>query len=132
MTARELLRAMARELPGQPPVIPADAALELPCTGVAYDSRKVTHGSVFVALPGQKADGAQFAPQAIASGAVAIVSERPASAEITAGKPWIVVSNARLALAHLAAEFFGHPSRQMQVVGITGTNGKTTTSYVMQ
>src|SRR5207244_5950199 len=60
MTARELLRAMARELPGQPPVIPADAALDVPCTGVAYDSRKVTHGSVFVALPGQKADGAQL------------------------------------------------------------------------
>jgi len=130
MTARELLRAMARELPGQPPVIPADAALELPCTGVAYDSRKVTHGSVFVALPGQKADGAQFAPRAIASGAVAIVSERPAPAD--AGGPWIVVGNARLALAYLAAEFFGHPSRRMQVVGITGTNGKTTTSYVAQ
>ncbi len=130
MTVRELLQAMARALPGQPPVIPADAALDVPCTGVAYDSRTVTRGSVFVALPGQKADGAQFAPQAIASGAVAIVSERTSPAGVST--PWIVVSNARLALAHLAAEFFGHPSRRMQVVGITGTNGKTTTSYLTQ
>ena len=70
-----------------------------------------------------------FVPQAVASGAVAIVAERPASGAV--GAPWIVVSDARLALALLAAEFFGHPSRQMKVVGITGTNGKTTTSYVM-
>jgi UDP-N-acetylmuramoyl-L-alanyl-D-glutamate--2,6-diaminopimelate ligase len=130
MTVRELLQAVARELPGSPLVIPADAALDVPCTGVAYDSRMVTRGSVFVALPGQKADGAQFAPQAIAAGAAAIVSERAAPPE--PGKPWVVVGNARLALAHLAAEFFGHPSRRMQVVGITGTNGKTTTSYLTQ
>ena len=131
MTVRELLQALIREMPVAPwPVIPADAALDVPCTGVAYDSRQVKRGSVFVALPGQKADGAAFAPQAISAGAVAVVSERAAA---TAGvAPWIVVADARLALAHLAAEFFGHPSRQMTVVGITGTNGKTTTSYLMQ
>src|SRR4029453_99829 len=87
-------------------------------------------GAVFVALPGQKADGAAFAPQAVASGAAAIVSERPRPDNVAA--PWVVVDNARLALAHLAAEFFGHPSRQMTVVGITGTNGKTTTTYLLQ
>jgi len=130
MTVRELLGALTREMRGQPAVIPADAALDLPCTGVAYDSRTVARGSVFVALPGQKADGALFAPQAIAAGAAAVVAERPAPTDIRA--PWIVVANARLALAHLAAEFFGHPSRRMKVVGITGTNGKTTTSYLMQ
>jgi UDP-N-acetylmuramoyl-L-alanyl-D-glutamate--2,6-diaminopimelate ligase len=129
VTVRELLQALMREMPAAPrPVIPADAALDVPCTGVAYDSRQVKRGSVFVALPGQKADGAAFAPQAISAGAVAVVSERAAAA----GAPWIVVADARLALAHLAAEFFGHPSRQMTVVGITGTNGKTTTSYLMQ
>jgi UDP-N-acetylmuramoyl-L-alanyl-D-glutamate--2,6-diaminopimelate ligase len=95
---------------------------------VEYDSRKVRPGSVFVALPGQKADGASFAGHAIAAGAVAVVSERSAPADVTA--PWIVVPNARRALAHLAAEFYGHPSRQMTVVGVTGTNGKTTTSYL--
>ena len=129
MTVRGLLEALTREMRHHPPAIPADAALDVPCTGVAYDSRKVTRGSVFVALPGQKADGALFAPQAVAAGAVAVVSERP-GAEVAA--PWIVVSDARLALAHLAAEFFGHPSRLMKVVGITGTNGKTTTSYLIQ
>ena len=130
MTVRELLQASMREMPPAPrPDIPADAALDVPCTGVAYDSRQVKRGSVFVALPGQKVDGAAFAPEAISAGAVAVVSERTVAA---AGAPWIVVAHARLALAHLAAEFFGHPSRQMTVVGITGTNGKTTTSYVMQ
>jgi len=129
MTARELLLAMADALPkGQLPAIPG-AGLDVPCTAVTHDSRQVKPGSVFVALPGEKADGAAFAPQAIASGAVAIVAERPASTPV--GAPWIVVSDARLALALLAAEFFGHPSRQMKVIGTTGTNGKTTTSYVM-
>jgi UDP-N-acetylmuramoyl-L-alanyl-D-glutamate--2,6-diaminopimelate ligase len=71
-----------------------------------------------------------FAPQAIASGAAAVVAER--AAESAAGVPWVVVADARLALALLAAEFAGHPSRRMKVVGITGTNGKTTTSYVIQ
>ena len=75
MTVRELLQAVTREMPGQPPRIPADGTLDVPCTGVAYDSRKVTRGSVFVALPGQKADGVAFAPQAIAAGAAAVVSE---------------------------------------------------------
>ena len=85
MTVRELLQALMREMPAAPrPVIPADAALDVPCTGVAYDSRQVKRGSVFVALPGQKADGAAFAPQAISAGAVAVVSERAAAA---AGAP---------------------------------------------
>jgi UDP-N-acetylmuramoyl-L-alanyl-D-glutamate--2,6-diaminopimelate ligase len=131
MTVRELLLAFVRETPGQEPVVlPADAALDMTCAGVAYDSRRVKSGSVFVALPGQKSDGAAFAPQAVASGAVAVVSERPHDGGVAV--PWMVVRNARLALAHLAAEFFGHPSRQMTVVGITGTNGKTTTSYLLQ
>jgi UDP-N-acetylmuramoyl-L-alanyl-D-glutamate--2,6-diaminopimelate ligase len=131
VTVRELLQGMAKALPGgQRPVIPAAAALDVACTGVAYDSRRVDPGAVFVALSGQKADGAMFAPQAIASGAAAVVAER--AAESAAGVPWVVVADARLALALLAAEFAGHPSRRMKVVGITGTNGKTTTSYVIQ
>jgi UDP-N-acetylmuramoyl-L-alanyl-D-glutamate--2,6-diaminopimelate ligase len=70
-----------------------------------------------------------FAPDAIAAGAAAVVASELPSAP--AGVPWFVVDDARLALALLAAEFFGHPSRQMRVVGITGTNGKTTTSYLV-
>jgi UDP-N-acetylmuramoyl-L-alanyl-D-glutamate--2,6-diaminopimelate ligase len=130
MTVRELLSALTRDLKREQVALPADAALDMPCTGVEYDSRTVKPGSVFVALPGQKADGATFAPQAVKSGAVAIVSERQRSENVAA--PWVVVGNARLALAHLASEFFGHPSRRMKVVGITGTNGKTTTSYLLQ
>ena len=103
--------------------------LQQMCTGVAYDSRSVTPGTVFVALRGLKKDGAEFADQAIAAGAAAVISERAAAGRTEV--PWIRVGDARLALAHLAAEFNGHPSRQMRVVGITGTNGKTTTSYLL-
>ena len=99
------------------------------CTGVAYDSRSVTPGTVFVALRGLKKDGAEFAEQAIAAGAAAVVCERAAAGR--ANVPWISVADARLALALLAAEFNGHPSQQMRVVGITGTNGKTTTAYLL-
>jgi UDP-N-acetylmuramoyl-L-alanyl-D-glutamate--2,6-diaminopimelate ligase len=130
MTVGELLRALAQAMPAaERPVIAGDGrALDRDCTGVTHDSRQVGPGVVFVALKGQKADGAAFAPQAIAAGAAAIVAENAAAA---AGPvPWVVVGDARRALALLAAEFFGHPSRQMRVVGITGTNGKTTTSYL--
>src|SRR5262245_16416835 len=130
MTVRELLSALTRDPKGQQVALPSGPSLDVPCAGVEYDSRKAKPGSVFVALPGQKADGAAFASQAVASGAVAIVSERPRPENVAT--PWVVVSNARLALAHLASEFFGHPSRRMKVVGITGTNGKTTTSYLLQ
>src|SRR5688500_13150752 len=130
MTVDELLRAFAQRLPaGEPPAITGDArALDRACTGVTHDSRQVTDGAVFVALRGQKADGASFVAQAIGAGASAVVAEQPPAA--SADVPWVVVNDARLALALLAAEFFGHPSRQMRVVGITGTNGKTTTSYL--
>ena len=107
----------------------APAALQRTCTGVTHDSRLVTPGTVFVALRGLKMDGAEFAQQAIAAGAAAIVSE--SAAESAVDVPWITVADARLALAHLAAEFNGHPSHQMRVVGITGTNGKTTTGYLV-
>jgi UDP-N-acetylmuramoyl-L-alanyl-D-glutamate--2,6-diaminopimelate ligase len=104
-------------------------ALQIECRGVTHDSRRAGQGWIFVALRGLKADGADFAPSAIAAGAAAVVAEREPRAPSPV--PWIVVKDARLALAWMAAAFFGHPSRQMQVVGITGTNGKTTTSYLV-
>ena len=130
MTVRELLQAFITALPPRErPQLPEDArSLDVTCSGVAYDSRRVREGSVFVALKGVNADGVAFAPQAIASGASAIVAERAPDQPMSV--PWVAVGNARVALALLAAEFFGHPSREMRVVGITGTNGKTTTSYV--
>ncbi|MBI4886013.1 MAG: UDP-N-acetylmuramoyl-L-alanyl-D-glutamate--2,6-diaminopimelate ligase [Acidobacteria bacterium] len=132
MTAHELLaRALGHAAPDDRVDLSAwGRALDGACRGVTHDSRQVGPGWIFVALRGLKADGAAFAPQAVAAGAVAIVADRPAAAA-PPGVPWIVVSDARLALAWLAAEFFGHPSRQMRVVGITGTNGKTTTAYLV-
>jgi UDP-N-acetylmuramoyl-L-alanyl-D-glutamate--2,6-diaminopimelate ligase len=98
--------------------------------GIAYDSRQVQPGDVFIALTGLKAVGAEFAADAIRRGAVAVVADRPAEAATTV--PWVLVDDARAAMASLAADFYGHPSRAMQVVGITGTNGKTTTAYLLR
>jgi UDP-N-acetylmuramoyl-L-alanyl-D-glutamate--2,6-diaminopimelate ligase len=83
---------------------------------------------VFVALKGVRADGVQFVRQAVERGAAAIVAEHSVA---DVGVPLLEVSDARLALAELAADFYGHPSERMRVVGITGTNGKTTTSYLL-
>ena len=98
--------------------------------GLAYDSRRVGPGDVFVALTGLKAAGTDFAAEAVRRGAVAVVADRPA--DTATGVPWIVVPDARAAMAEIAAELYAHPSRSMQVVGITGTNGKTTTAYLLR
>src|SRR5262245_51204291 len=106
----------------------AEAAVGI-VNAVAYDSRMVQPGDVFVALRGQHADGTAFARQAIDRGAVAVVSEQPAPEGTTVA--WAVVDDDRRALAALAAALYHHPSSDMQVVGITGTNGKTTTAYLV-
>jgi len=98
-------------------------------SGLAYDSRTVKSGDVFVALKGLHADGTAFARQAIDRGAAVIVSEQPAPEGVHV--PWAIVGDARLALALLATAFYRDPSREMRVVGITGTNGKTTTAYLL-
>jgi len=85
---------------------------------------------VFIALKGLKATGTEFAGDAIRRGAVAVVADQPAAAATPV--PWVTVPDARAAMASLAAEFYGHPSRAMQVVGITGTNGKTTIAYLLR
>lgn len=108
---------------------PVAGMRDRPVTSIAYDSRRVASGAVFVALRGLKADGAHFAPQAIGRGAALIVAETPAPSGISA--PWVVVSDARLALALLADRFYDHPSRDISVIGVTGTNGKTTTAYLL-
>jgi UDP-N-acetylmuramoyl-L-alanyl-D-glutamate--2,6-diaminopimelate ligase len=130
MTVGELLRTLAQTMPAdaRPPIGGDAGLLDRTCSGVTHDSRQVTPGVVFVALKGQQRDGAAFATQAIGDGAAAIVAEHPPA--VAPVVPWMVVKDARLALALLAAQFFGHPSREMRVVGITGTNGKTTTSYL--
>jgi UDP-N-acetylmuramoyl-L-alanyl-D-glutamate--2,6-diaminopimelate ligase len=111
-------------------LIQADtAAVTGVISGISYDSRTVASGNVFVALKGQHIDGAKFAPQVVERGAAAVVSEQPAPPDVHV--PWAMVSDARAALALLAATFYRHPSRELQVVGITGTNGKTTTAYLI-
>ena len=131
MTVGEALAALASALPeDQKPEMPRDAhGLDVECTGVTQDSRRARPGTIFVALRGLKADGASYAAQAVAAGASAVVAEAGPPAPVAV--PWIAVKDARLGLALLAAEFYGHPSRAMKVVGITGTNGKTTTSYLV-
>ncbi len=104
-------------------------AADAEVSAIAYDSRRVVKGSVFVALRGLKADGTTFASQAAARGAALVVAEQPPAEGVTT--PWLVVTDARLALALLADAFYDHPSRRLQVVGVTGTNGKTTTAYLL-
>ncbi len=95
-------------------------------TGVTHDSRKVEPGFAFVAVPGFKRDGLEFVVSALEKGAALIVAERDLP-----GGPVVVVPDARAALAALACAGFGAPSEDMEVYGVTGTNGKTTTSYAL-
>jgi len=111
------------------PVPPIEAVASATVSSIAYDSRKVRAGSVFVALKGIHADGTAFAREAISRGAVAALSETAAPAGVQV--VWVQVPDARMALAALAAIFYGDPSERLVLVGITGTNGKTTTSYLL-
>jgi UDP-N-acetylmuramoyl-L-alanyl-D-glutamate--2,6-diaminopimelate ligase len=104
-------------------------SLDRKIEALAYDSRRVGPNSLFIALKGEKVDGAQFVPKAVAAGAVAVLSETDADAG-SATK--ILVSNSREALAELAANFYRHPSSQLKVAGVTGTNGKTTTTFLIK
>jgi UDP-N-acetylmuramoyl-L-alanyl-D-glutamate--2,6-diaminopimelate ligase len=98
---------------------------------VVCDSRKVQPGALFFALHGAKADGNEFIQDAIKRGAIAIASEEPAPGTIPAGVAWIDLREARKALAITAANFLGHPANALQLVAVTGTNGKTTTTSVV-
>jgi len=98
-------------------------------TSVVYDSRAVTPGALFVAYRGFHTDGHAYIPQALERGAAAVVYEDP-TWDGRMPVPALRVSNARTALAPLAAAFYGHPGRRMRVVGVTGTDGKTTTTFL--
>ena len=110
--------------------LPARAS-KLEICKVACDSRKVQPGSLFFALHGAKADGNTFIEDAIKRGAVAIASEERPPSSIPAGVAWLQVREARKALAITAANFLGHPANALQLVAVTGTNGKTTTTSVV-
>jgi len=130
MTLHDLLAAVQGRAPFGASSLPSAAsAAASTVASVTSDSRDVAPGSVFVALRGLKADGTAFARDAVARGAIAVVAEAPPPPETSV--PWLQVGDARLALAALADAFFGHPSDRLVLVGITGTNGKTTTSYLL-
>jgi len=99
-------------------------------TALEYDSRKVVPGSLFVCLTGFQTDGHAYIPAAVAAGAAAIVVER--EVEIPEGITVLRVADSRYALALLAAAWFGHPAREMTVIGLTGTKGKTTASHMLK
>lgn len=102
---------------------------EAEITGIAYDSRAVQPGQLFVALPGAHVDGQRFIGAAIARGAAAALCQESPSSVLPV--PHVLAPNARAALADLAAAFHGHPSRRLRVVGVTGTDGKSTTCYLL-
>ncbi|HEX9269661.1 MAG TPA: UDP-N-acetylmuramoyl-L-alanyl-D-glutamate--2,6-diaminopimelate ligase [Candidatus Limnocylindria bacterium] len=108
-------------------IAPPDGSAELEVRAIAYDSRAVKQGSLFVAVPGFHRDGTAYAPDAVARGAIAVVAERP----LEVGVPVAVVPDARIALADLAAEFFDHPTERLHIAAVTGTDGKTTTVHLV-
>ena len=97
-------------------------------TGLAYDSRAVAPGHLFVCVSGLRSDGHEFAPQAVAAGAAALLVERP----LGLGVPEVLVPSTRRAMGPVAARFFDDPTSQLRVVGVTGTNGKSTTAYLLR
>ena len=120
MKLRELLRGIE--------VLSATADLDSEVPGVSHDSRTVRPGDLFVAMRGFAADGHAFIGKAAESGAAAVVCETPPEGNL----PYVQVADARRALAVLGANFYGHPAEHMTMIGVTGTNGKTTTTYLLK
>ncbi|NLY56479.1 MAG: UDP-N-acetylmuramoyl-L-alanyl-D-glutamate--2,6-diaminopimelate ligase [Firmicutes bacterium] len=98
-------------------------------TGIAYDSRKVVPGNIFVCITGYRFDGHAYAEEAVGAGAVAVICERSIPGLTV---PQIIVPDSRKALALAAAAYWGHPTRNLRLFGVTGTNGKTTTTYLLK
>jgi UDP-N-acetylmuramoyl-L-alanyl-D-glutamate--2,6-diaminopimelate ligase len=119
-----------RELLALEKIEAVEGDIEREITGLSYDSRRVDPGSVFFAIRGEKSDGHDFLQQAIERGASALVVARPMSGP--AGTVLIRVRDVRRAMGLWSAHFFGNPSRRLKLVGITGTNGKTTCSYLVE
>lgn len=107
-----------------------DGSDHLDISDIAFDSRRVKAGVLFIAVPGLKRDGTEFVPQAVANGAVAVVSERRLKLDATVTN--IIVPSARRAMAELTCCFYHEVSKDLLMVGVTGTNGKTTTSYLIR
>lgn len=109
-------------------VLETNAPSDTEITGVRYASNRVQTGELFVAVPGYATDGHKYIPDAVRRGAAVILCER----DMPTGTPWVRVASTRQALAQLGANWFGHPAESMQVIGVTGTNGKTSVTYLLK
>ena len=109
-------------------VLETNVSVDTEISGVFYDSRKVEKGSLFVAITGFAADGNRFIPMALSKGAVAVVTAKKPETDV----PYILVDNARLALAKLGINWYGRPAESMTLIGVTGTNGKTSTTLLLK
>ena len=120
MKLRELLKDIA--------VLECTADPELEITDVHYDSRKVTEGSLFVAVTGFASDGNRFIPMAVEKGAAVVVTARKPKLDI----PYVLVESDRLALAYIGRNFYGNPAESVKMIGVTGTNGKTSSTLLLK
>jgi len=123
-TLRELLDGVG--------VVALHGDASVPVPAVTLDSREAANGACFVAVPGTKVDGGDYARDAAAHGAGIVVSERPADPALLGRVVWVQVADARGALARIAAAFHGRPIDRLAALGVTGTNGKTTTTYLAE
>ena len=117
-----------QELLKHVPVLECTADMNMDICDVHYDSRKVTPGSLFVAVTGFAADGNRFIPMALSKGAVAVVTAKKPEGDV----PYVLVESDRMALAMLGCNFFSHPAKSMTMIGVTGTNGKTSTTLLLK
>ncbi|HSI94171.1 MAG TPA: Mur ligase family protein, partial [Jiangellaceae bacterium] len=133
-------RSTLRPQHGTPrPLADVAALLGLPAagapgsvTGVTHDSRQVGPGDLFAALPGAAAHGAQFGPQAVAAGAAAVLTDPDGAARLDVDVPVLAVPDPRARLGEVAALVYGEPAKHLLMLGVTGTNGKTTTTYLLE
>lgn len=109
-------------------VLESHADWNMEITGVAYDSRKVTKGNLFVAVTGFAADGNRFIPMAMEKGAAAVVTAKRPEGDV----PYVLVDSDRLALALIGGNYYGHPADTMTMIGVTGTNGKTSSTLLLK
>ena len=123
MTLRELISRLSKPL--------VEGPLDTVATSVTADSRLLQPGGIFVAVRGESGDGRRFIESALAAGAVAVVADSPVESGLPDGRTWIQVADPRHALSALAAGLAGDPSTKIRLAGITGTNGKTTTTFLI-
>lgn len=109
-------------------VLEANASMKLEICGITDSSREVSEGSLFIAVPGYATDGHRYIPNAVAQGAAVVICER----EMPENAPWVRVENARTAMAQIGANWHGRPAEKMQIIGVTGTNGKTSVTYLLK